>query len=332
MKEFLQLVRSGLYGVCVADALGVPVESKSREALVVNPVIDMRGYGTNNQPPGTWSDDSSMTLALADSIGKKQGIHTHDIMDRFISWYREELYTAWGERFDIGHTTAQALMRYESGVEPVLCGGNKQSSNGNGSLMRILPVVYALYPRYGANLSAHTKPMEYIHKVSGLTHRHPVAKSACGIYVNIASFLLKGTNLEEAVSSGISDSLAWYDTHDPFSDYTDVWERITDVERFRKLPEKEIKSGGYVVETLEAAIWCLLNTNNYEECVLKAVNLGYDTDTTAAVAGGLAGLYYGFDDIPADWIDTLANKMLIEKISFKLAEYMKTIEKKKERH
>ncbi len=326
-NKFHQIIKSGLYGVCIADAVGVPVEFKSREILERYPVVDMMGNGTYNQPIGTWSDDSSMTLALADSMGRKMGVHTHDIMDRFLWWYREGLYTPWGECFDIGHTTLQALLRYETGVTPVLCGGNKINSNGNGSLMRILPMAFVLYQKYGADLTMWTKAMELIHKISALTHRHSIAQSACGIYINIATRLLDGMPLETAVYDGVAQSLLWYQCHDPFSEYTDRWQRIRDLDKFRDLPEITIMSGGYVVETLEATLWCLLNTDNYRDCVLKAINFGHDTDTTAAVVGGLAGLAYGFDGIPQGWIENLAGKRIIEKCCESLAAYVETIER-----
>ena len=153
MTDRIDMIRSGIYGVCVGDALGVPVEFRSRESLKRKPISEMSGGGTYGQPEGTWSDDGSLTLCLAQSIGETGGVHAHDIMERFLDWYENGKYSPWGERFDCGITTAQALFRYKEGVEPVLCGGNKVSSNGNGSLMRILPAAYYLYSRFGADLT-----------------------------------------------------------------------------------------------------------------------------------------------------------------------------------
>jgi len=320
-QTILQQVRSGLYGVCIADALGVPVEFQSRTTLRLHPVTEMRGNGTYQQPAGTWSDDSSLTLALADSIATTNGVHLPDIMNRFLDWYRNGAYSPWGACFDIGNTTVAALRRYETGTEPALCGGSHENDNGNGSLMRILPVAYVLYATYGAELTADPEAMACIHTVSGLTHRHPIAQSACGIYVNIAARLLDGTPLPAAIQTGIRQALQWYQSHDAFREVTVCWDRISDPDQFRRMSEKEIKSGGYVIDTLEAAVWCLLNTEQYSDCVLKAVNLGGDTDTTAAVAGGLAGLAYGFDGIPAAWLDALAAKELIETCCNRLAAY-----------
>ena len=146
-----------------------------RESLKREPISEMSGGGTYGQPEGTWSDDGSLTLCLAQSIGETGGVHAHDIMERFLDWYENGKYSPWGERFDCGIATAQALYRYKEGVEPVLCGGNKVSSNGNGSLMRILPAAYYLYFRFGADLTKSRKAMDIVHKASALTHRHAIA-------------------------------------------------------------------------------------------------------------------------------------------------------------
>ena len=305
--------RSGIYGVCVGDALGVPAEFRSRKELRECPVTGMTGWGTHRQPEGTWSDDGSMTLCLAQSIGETGGIHTHDIMERFLEWFEDGKYSPWGERFDCGHTVAQALFRYKEGAVPVLCGGNQRTSNGNGSLMRILPMAYYLSARYGTDLTGSAKAMDMTHKVSGLTHRHPIAQSACGIYVNIAARLLAGTDKTAAVQEGVSASVGWYRRHEKFEEALPVWEPLLDTVSLAEKPEREIGSSGYVVDTLIASLWCLLTTDSYRECLLKAVNLGEDTDTTGAVAGGLAGLVYGYGGIPRDWLDALKGKPVIEK-------------------
>ena len=332
-------IRSGLYGVCVADALGVPAEFRSRASLDEEPITGMVGGGAHDQPAGTWSDDSSMTLCLADSLGKSGGVHTHDIMNRFVGWWQRGDYAAGGSCFDIGHTTAQALLRYQAGTTPALCGGNKDHANGNGSLMRILPLAYELYAAYGAHIASSTQAMSEIHKVSGLTHRHPVAQSACGIYVCIAARLLElrwevGTaervlklghsgvpyrrNAEErlrlnrAILEGTREAMEWYDIHQRFEGVSARWERLKDMEKLRSMPRSEVNSGGYVVDTLEAALWCLLNTDTYADCVLEAVSLGRDTDTTAAVVGGLAGLAYGYDAVPEAWLEVLKGRQIID--------------------
>lgn len=154
--------------------------------------------------------------------------------------------------------------------------------------------------------------MEDIHKISGLTHRHPLAQSACGIYLAIAVRILDGYELKAAIWDGVYETLQWYGSHQKFQIVLDYWEKISDPGDLASLPNEIIYSGGYVVETMETVLWALMNTHNYRDCVLTCVNMGYDADSTAAIAGGMAGLYYGYDSIPAEWVDALVNKELIE--------------------
>ena len=317
----MNAIRAGLYGLIVADALGVPAESRTREDLRRNPITGMVGGGLHQQPAGYWSDDSSMTLCLADSIGKVGYYHTHDIMARFDDWIQNGAYTPGGKKFGVGHTCGWAIDRYRKGVTPALCGSNKMNENGNGSLMRILPMAFVLYGKYGKDITKHKKAMEDIHKISGLTHRHPLAQSACGIYVNIACHILAGEKLMEAICDGVWEALDWYCRHRKYEEVIDFWQRIQAPGFFALETEDTIRSGGYVVESLETAIWCLMNTGSYRECVLRCVNMGYDADSTAAIAGGLAGLYYGYDSIPSEWIKQLARKDVIDNCIAELQRY-----------
>lgn len=302
---------NGIMGACVADALGVPVEFESRETLKENPVTGMRGYGTHNQKAGTWSDDTSMTLCLIDSLSK--GLDYKDIMEKFLKWINEGEYTAHGKVFDVGNATRKALGRFEGGKSPLDCGGLSESDNGNGSLMRIQPILFYINSNYGAEFTKSDEAMNIIHQVSALTHGHKRSLIACGIYVSIANMLIQDMDLSTAVEIGIYNAMKYYKRHDEFKDELYNYNRITD-KSFSKIPVNNIKSSGYVVDTLEAAIWCMLNTKNYKDCVLMAVNLGEDTDTVAAVAGGLAGLYYGYDDIPKEWLSVIAKHEYIENL------------------
>lgn len=302
-------VLNGIMGLCVADALGVPVEFANRETLRKSPVIDMRAYGTYNQPAGTWSDDTSMTLCLTDSLSK--GIDYNDIMTNFIKWINAGEYTPYGEVFDVGNATRKALMRMKGGTAPLDCGGLGDYDNGNGSLMRILPIVFYLKSIYGTEFTENDEAMTIIHNVSVLTHAHKRSLIACGIYTSVANMLMGGMDLSVAVEMGIDKALAYYKKHDEFADELHYYKRLSN-KTFAKTPVKNIKSSGYVVDTLEAAIWCLLKTKNYKNCVLMAVNLGEDTDTVAAVAGGLAGLHYGYESIPKEWLFALARRDYIE--------------------
>jgi len=282
-KKLKDQILGGILGLAVADAVGVPVEFQSRESLRLNPVTDMKGYGTYNQPPGTWSDDTSLTLCLLDSLANK-GIDYADIMKRFLSWLDEGEYTPYGEVFDVGIATRKALQRFRNGNAPLECGGTSEQDNGNGSLMRILPLAFYLHT-FGGNLTL-DEAFDVIHNVSSLTHAHKRSQIACGIYLIVADCLLVESDLKKAVDSNLEKASACYGNKKEYTEDFKHYKRLFDMD-FAKLPEKKIKSSGYVVDTLEASLWCLLNADNYRDCVLRAVNLGEDTDTVAAVAGGL---------------------------------------------
>jgi ADP-ribosylglycohydrolase len=304
-------VLAGIMGLCVADALGVPVEFADRETLKRNPVTGMRSYGTHYQPAGTWSDDTSMTLCLVESLAK--GLDYEDIITKFLEWLDEAAYTPHGEVFDVGNTTAKALMRFSRGIPPLECGGTTERDNGNGSLMRILPIVFYLQSVYGTDFCETDEAFEIIHSVSALTHAHKRSQIACGIYVSVASMLMEGTDLGIAVETGIHRAIEYYRNHPEFSGEMHHYKRLIR-EDFSELDEAEIRSTGYVVDTLGAAIWCLLRTRSFKDCVLKAVNLGGDTDTVAAVAGGLSGLYYGYESIPCEWLSVIARRDYVESL------------------
>ena len=178
--------------------------------------------------------------------------------------------------------------------------------------MRILPMAFVLYGKYGKDITKHKKAMEDIHKISGLTHRHPLAQSACGIYLAIAVRILDGYELKAAIREAIQEALEWYGSHGKYQIVLDYWEKISDPDDLASLPNEIIYSGGYVVETMETVLWSLMNTDNYRDCVLTCVNMGYDADSTAAIAGGLAGMYYGYDNIPKEWINRLAAKEIVD--------------------
>jgi len=299
-------------GLCVGDALGVPVEALTRAELEQRPVRNMRSFGTYNLPAGTWSDDTSMTLCLVESLCK--GLDYKDIMDNFFKWLTTGAFTPYGEAFGVGGATRRALARYTSGVSPLECGGRTEKDNGNGSLMRILPIIFYLQAVYGLHNMINAEAMNIIHEVSSLTHAHPRSLIACGIYISIAAQILEKKELAVAIETGVREATEFYQNHGDFRAELSHYQRILDLGAFARTPVENIKSSGYVVFTLEAAIWCLLNTKNYKDCVLKAVNLGEDSDTVAAVAGGLAGLYYGYEQIPKEWLAAVAKRDYIEQL------------------
>lgn len=275
------------------------------ETLRDNPVNDMVGYGTYNLPAGTWSDDSSLTFCLAESLCS--GYNTDHMGELFVKWYYQDYWTATGEVFDIGIGTRNALYKIKNGTKAELAGGREENDNGNGSLMRILPLVFAIKDLPIKERFERTK------HVSSITHGHIRAVMSCFYYLEFAKQLIEGKTKFDIYRT-LQTSIPLF--------FTEIGIDQAEIEYFNRLlkaniadlPLSEIRSGGYVIETIEACIWCILTTENYKEAVLKAVNLGHDTDTTAAVTGGLAGLLYGFDGIPSEWINSLARKSDIEEL------------------
>lgn len=302
----LDQIRAAVFGHAIADAMGVPVEFMDRSELKKAPVTDYRGFGSHHVPAGTWSDDTSMTLATLDCLSK--GVDYSDLMQCFCNWKQKAAYTATDEVFDMGITTNQALTRFLKGTVALECGLDDEYDNGNGSLMRIIPA--ALYCKYKIPFASLESHMDLIHNISQLTHSHRRSLIGCGIYALILIELLNWRN-KYAIRLGIKKAKAYYRTLPEFQIELSHYKRVFGM--YYNLPaENEIKSGGYVVDTLEAAIWCVLTTDSYSECILKAVNLGSDTDTVAAIAGGLAGVLYGIEGIPVRWRKELIRNSYIE--------------------
>ena len=290
----LEKIKSVIFGHAVAYAFGVPVEFCSREELDENPVKDMKGYGTYCMPEGCWSDDTSMTLCALDVLADNV-IDYDAVMQNFVLWYYKDEFTPTDKMFDAGNVCVEAIDNYfKRRKKPLECGPDSEFSNGNGSLMRILP--FALYAEYA---NSDSRWLEMIHNASALTHVHERSKIGCGIYSIILRKLLCNPH-KSAVADGLAEAAEYYRDYPGFHHYGRIF-----AADFDKTDRSEIKSTGYVVSTLEAAIWCLLTTENYSECVIKAANLGSDTDTVAAVTGGLAGALYGFESIPEDWLGKL---------------------------
>lgn len=311
----INVVKSGLYGLAIGDAIGVPGEFMSRDQLKATPITDMQGGGVHDMPAGTWSDDTSMTLCLADSLAIHGTFQPQDVMERFSEWMIHGEYTSDGTMFDVGNACRQAIFRFANGTPAEQCGGLTENSNGNGSLMRILPIAYYLHAKGKNSIFDHTEDAALVATVSALTHAHPRSIIACGLYVEMVLRLLQGDAPKSAVKRAMEKGFGYYKAQgEPWKQEISNYSRLGDVDSFAALPEEEIRSTGYVVDTMEASTWCFLNTHNYRDCILLAVSLGRDTDTTAAVAGGLAGLYYGIEAIPQNWKDGLLNCKLLEDI------------------
>lgn len=353
------LMLDGMLGLVTGDALGVPVQFMTREEIAIRPqgpVTGMEGFGTYDMPPGTWSDDSSMALAALESIRRLGRVDPDDIMQNFLKWELNGEFTPYGYAFDQGNTCSHAIYNYQYDCDWHICGRTGEHANGNGALMRILPVCIYFAER-GKNIcTSDDEAIESIHSVTLLTHNHLRAMIASGLYFFMVKALIRARetavtsvadtaepgkaaltentgnlHAREAVAAtpafseqntsaehdrsllhllqqGIDEGFAYY-RHD-FRNLTEMsrYSRLYDLHKLREIPASEIRGSGYVVDSLEAAVWSLITTDTLPEALLKAVNLGDDTDTVAAIAGGLAGLYYGANAIPPEWLEALKRR------------------------
>ena len=294
MSKFID----SIIGHAVGDAMGVPTEFCVREYLLKNPVKEMIGSDKTGQPAGSWSDDTSMEIATIDSFIQNKEFNYDDIMHKWEEWINEAKYTANNDTFDVGRTCLRAIRNHSLGTEPLKCGTDGEQSNGNGSLMRILPVaLYSYYRKLDVN-----EIIKLTNELSSLTHKHDISKLGCYIYVRYIMFLLDGKNKNEAYE--LIKTLD-YSTYDEYA--ISKYERIlkNDIASYTI---DNILSTGYVVDTLECALWILLNANSYKETIIATTNIGNDTDTIGAIAGSMAGIIYGYDSIPTSWIDKLMRK------------------------
>ena len=261
-----------IYGLAIGDALGVPYEFRGRGSFECT---EMVGYKVHGQPAGTWSDDTSMTIATAKSLKDCDGmVDIENITDNFLRWSHEEDFNCNGELFDIGIATSTAL---DTGIPQT-----GERSNGNGSLMRILPLAFT------------DCTDDEIRAVSAITHGHEISMQACVIYVHVARRLLAGETIQEII---------------PTLQFAKPFDRLDKIDQ---LSEDRVSSTGFVVHTLEASLWVLAKYDSFKDTVLAAVNLGSDTDTTGAVAGGLAGIVYGLEsDFAKECMAVLRSKEMI---------------------
>ena len=303
--------KDGILGVVTGDALGCPVQFEDRETVAKHPVTNMRGYGTYRLPAGSWTDDSSLTLALLDSICTTGQLDLKHIMNNFVKWLDQGAFTPYDYSYDIGNGTMKAILAYKHSGNPRQCGSNSEWNNGNGSLMRIMPACLFCYTKGLEDREA----IREIQAVASLTHAHIRSNIACGLYYFMACEILRGEGgLKDRLQKGLDHGFTYYEKALADHENLAYYDRLRDLEQFALTPAEKIKSSGYVVDTLEAAVWSLATTHSFEEALLKAVNLGDDSDTVGAVAGGLAGLFYGWEDIPEQWLGEIKKREWIEEL------------------
>lgn len=304
-KEIKDKFHGAILGLALGDCMGVPLEFTDPGSFQV--VNDMIGGGPFHLDPGMWTDDTSMALCLAESLIETGKFDPVDQLTRYLHWYQDGHLSVTGECFDIGNTTREALMTFQETGNPYP-GPDHEFSAGNGSLMRLAPVPLFF-------MKDPLKVIQISAKSSRTTHNHPLAVDACGYYGGLIHGALLGKSKDELLSSRYS----------PIPEY---WEEnplapgIDEVAcgSFKVKEPPEIRGRGFVVKSLEAALWAFYKSRTFKEGCLLAVNLGEDADTTGAIYGQLAGAYYGKSGIPQKWINNLAKLDLIESLTHKLLE------------
>ncbi|MCL4506704.1 MAG: ADP-ribosylglycohydrolase family protein [Chloroflexi bacterium] len=303
--EQIQRYTGSLLGLAAGDAVGTAVEFKLPGSFT--PVQDMVGGGAFRLKPGQWTDDTSMALCLAVSLIERRGYDPKDQMERFVRWWRDGYLSSTGFCFDIGGTVSAALSRYQETGEPY-SGSTDSHSAGNGALMRLAPV-----PLFFAQHPA--KAIEYAGISSRTTHGAAASVDACRYFGGLLVGAVRGATKEELLASHYAPVSGYWETHPLAPEINDIAGGS-----FKRRQPPEIRGAGYVVQTLEAALWAFYNSDDFRSGCLLAVNLGNDADTTAAVYGQLAGAYYGDSGIPAEWVQKLTKRELIESYANQLYE------------
>jgi ADP-ribosyl-[dinitrogen reductase] hydrolase len=286
--KLIERYRGALLGLACGDAVGTALEF--RKPGTFEPIDDMIGGGPFELQPGQWTDDTSMMLCLAESLIENNKFDAKDQMGRYYRWYDEGYLSSTGTCFDIGGTTQRALIAFKQSGNPY-SGLTTDQSAGNGSIMRLAPVplFFAMYPPKAEDFAAES---------SKTTHAHPLAVEACKYMAWILVDTIYGATKEQVLTAP---------TH------MDLVSEIAEVAAgsFKAKQPPEIVGSGFVVKSLEAALWAFYTTDNFRDGCLRAVNLGNDADTTAAVYGQIAGTFYGEAGIPQEWREKLAMKQKI---------------------
>ncbi|HEX7242238.1 MAG TPA: ADP-ribosylglycohydrolase family protein [Longimicrobiaceae bacterium] len=292
-----------LMGLAVGDAVGAAVEFQPPGSFT--PLTDMVGGGPFKLRPGEWTDDTSMALCLAESLIERRGFHPHDQLTRYLRWYRTGHLSSTGRCFDIGVTVGLALRRFES-TGAAYCGSTDPSTAGNGSLMRLAPVplFYSREP---------WAAIEWSGESSRTTHAAQAAVDACRYFGALLAGAVSGASKEEILGTMYAPLGGYWESH-PLAPEVEEVARGS----FRHREPPQIVGSGYVVRSLEAALWAFHTTDTFAAGCLRAANLGNDADTTAAVYGQLAGAFYGVRRIPSAWREQIAMRDLIERYATSL--------------
>lgn len=307
---YTESVKSLLLGIAVGDAIGTTAVSKSRTTLLANPITTMEYDEIHNQPAGSWANTSATTFCLAEVIAA--GYSPEALGQLLIAWAYDNYWTAQGAVLDIGKTTAEALRALHSGVSPLKTGATSNESNGCGSLMRVAPLVFM------TDQNPITKRWQMAREVSEVTHAHFTSVVSCFYYLEFLRHIFHGSDKLKAYKK-LSEKLPeFFDSCGINESNYAVLSRLLKTQ-ISKAKESDIQSTSYVIDTLEAVIWCVMTEKTFSSTVLKAVNLGGNTATITALTAGIAALIYGYDAIPAEWLSKIARRQDIENLAERMA-------------
>jgi ADP-ribosylglycohydrolase len=309
MPSLRERIAGGLLGLLIGDAAGVPYEFNAPAQLPVFDELELippPGFEpTHPVPPGTWSDDGALALCLLESLLNRGRLDPADLAKGFLAWAYEGRWAVDGRVFDIGSQTSEALHRLQQGVPPLEAGPSSERRNGNGSLMRVLPL--ALW---------HCGPDQELAddaaRQSRVTHGHPISQACCALYCLWARRVLAGETIADAYGAAVSKLRAIYPAHTPIREALEQHIQPD-------LPAHGTGSG-YVVDCLHSARLAL-RESTYERVVKAAIALGHDTDTTACVAGGIAGIAHGLEGIPGRWRAALRGREIVDPLLDRLLAY-----------
>lgn len=289
----------GLMGFVIGDAAGIPNYAKTREELLKKPVTKMTANETYDMPEGTWGDNTSMMIATIDSINAKNDIDFNDIALKYAAFKNHHQYTANHEVFKLNPTCGKAIDCFEENHDdPLTCGIADSNANDAGALNRILPIAYFALDKKLKDFEV----LELVKKISSLTHANEICLMGCYIYTRFAMFLLTGKDKYSAYS------MTKCVDYTMFSESTrEAYQRLLNGD-ITKLKINEINSSSYIVDTLEACIWVLLQSENFKEAIIGAINLGENTDTIGALTGGLAGILFTYDFVPEEWKNSIQRR------------------------
>jgi ADP-ribosylglycohydrolase len=302
--DLIDRYRGALLGLAAGDALGTTVEFQHPGTF--EPLTDIIGGGPFNLEPGQWTDDTSMALCLAESLIERGGFDALDQMQRYVRWYRHGHHSSTGKCFDIGNTVREALHRFEETGNP-WAGSTDPRSAGNGSLMRLAPIPlrFSDDPELAITRAAES---------SRTTHGTREAVDACRYYCGLIVGALEGRSKDDLLTPMFTPAPGLWDG-EPLAP------KIEDVARgsFLRNGPPDIRGTGYVVQSMEAALWAFARSTSFRQGALLAVNLGDDADTTGAIYGQLAGAFYGAASIPSEWISRLTALDTLDSFASRLA-------------